>query len=197
MQTSQDPSSKPSNHKREQYFRKCFTPDEDARLLLLINKYRYNWKKISNEMKNRSVRQCKERFHHYLSPNIKHDNWTQEEDVLLLKTVDSFGKRWKIFELIFKGRTEISIRNRYNVLIRKINKNSKIEKILNETRKESSNVHTITNNSKIAEKLDIKNNQTKKELTDKNEKEQQHNIFDILDDEFDYLSDFSYNMFDD
>lgn len=197
MQTSQDPSSNSSNHKRESYFRKCFTPDEDARLLLLINKYRYNWKKISNEMKNRSVRQCKERFHHYLSPNIKHDNWTQEEDILLLKTVDSFGKRWKIFELIFKGRTEISIRNRYNVLIRKINKNSKIEKILNETRKESSNVHTITNNSKIAEKLDIKNNQTKKELTDKNEKEQQHNIFDILDDEFDYLSDFSYNMFDD
>lgn len=137
MQTSQDPSSNPSNHKREQYFRKCFTPDEDARLLLLINKYRYNWKKISKEMKNRSVRQCKERFHHYLSPNIKHDNWTQEEDILLLKTVDSFGKRWKIFELIFKGRTEISIRNRYNVLIRKINKNSKIEKILNETRKES------------------------------------------------------------
>lgn len=197
MQTSQDPSSNPSNYKREQYFRKCFTPDEDARLLLLINKYRYNWKKISNDMKNRSVRQCKERFHHYLSPNIKHDNWTQEEDILLLKTVDSFGKRWKIFELIFKGRTEISIRNRYNVLIRKINKNSKIEKILNEPRKESSNVHTITNNSKIAEKLDIKSNQTKKELTDKNEKEQQHNIFDILDDEFDYLSDFSYNIFDD
>ena len=102
--------------------RKYFTAEEDIKLLELIKKYNFDWKKISNEMNNRTVRQCKDRYHHYLSPDICREKWTHDEDNLLLSTVEAQGKKWKLFENIFTGRTEIDIRNRYNILMRRINK---------------------------------------------------------------------------
>lgn len=105
--------------------RKYFTAEEDIKLLELIKKYNFDWKKISNEMNNRTVRQCKDRYHHYLSPDIYREKWTHDEDNLLLSTVEAQGKKWKLFENIFTGRTEIDIRNRYNILMRRINKETK------------------------------------------------------------------------
>lgn len=99
--------------------RNCFTHDEDRKLLFWIEKLNYNWKKIALEMKDRSVRQCKERYYHYLSPSIKKGKWSNEEDELLFSAIEKHGKRWKIIERMFDGRTEIDIRNRYNVLMRK------------------------------------------------------------------------------
>lgn len=108
--------------RRRQPQRICFTPEEDSKLLLLVEKLSFNWKNISKEMGNRSVRQCKERYHHYLSPSINHEEWTNDEDFLLLSAVENIGKRWKLIEKVFKGRTEIDIRNRFYVLTRKIRK---------------------------------------------------------------------------
>ena len=109
------------------YIRIMFTKEEDERLLALVEKYPDNWKSIAREMGNRSVRQCKERYNHYLSPSIKREEWTKEEDDILLLKVSDHGKRWKLFEYFFKGRTEIDIRNRYNVLMRRKAKKERIE----------------------------------------------------------------------
>lgn len=108
---------------RRNYSRRVFTEDEDKKLLELIDKYKDNWKKISYEMKDRNIRQCKERYFHYLSPDIKHDHWTSEEDAILLMNVKIQGKRWKLLENYFPGRAEVDIRNRFYVLMRTINKN--------------------------------------------------------------------------
>ena len=106
--------------------RSMFTQQEDAKLISLVQRHQENWKKISKEMNNRSVRQCKERYNHYLSPTINHSEWTKQEDDLLLSKVDEHGKRWKLFEVFFDGRTEIDIRNRFNVLMRR---KAKIDRI--------------------------------------------------------------------
>ena len=121
--------------------RKCngrlpFTEEEDQKLLKIIsntmnkesnsnNNFQeksINWENISKEMGNRSVRQCKERYFHYLSPQINKKDWTPEEDSLLFSTVGNIGKKWKIMEDLFENRTEIDIRNRYYVLQRKMSK---------------------------------------------------------------------------
>ena len=39
--------------------------------------------------------------------------------------IDQHGRKWKYFENIFSGRTEINIRNRYYVLSRKFKKEAK------------------------------------------------------------------------
>lgn len=57
---------------------------------------------------------------HYLSPSINHEEWTNDEDFLLLSAVENIGKRWKLIEKVFKGRTEIDIRNRFYIIINNI-----------------------------------------------------------------------------
>ncbi|KAK8886886.1 hypothetical protein M9Y10_037919 [Tritrichomonas musculus] len=99
--------------------REIFTINEDKKLIELYSIYQDDWKTISEFMPNRTIRQCKERYLHYLSPEISQSLWTEDEDELLIQKVNTIGKRWKILEQFFKGRTEISIRNRWNMLVRK------------------------------------------------------------------------------
>lgn len=126
-----------------------FTKIEDKILISLVNVHGpRKWQKISLIMKklnfNRNGRQCRDRYFHYLSPQINNDaEWSSDDDELLLKSVKEKGKKWKSFERLFKGRTEVSIRNRYNLLIRKekkeIKKKQKSNQITNkiENKKES------------------------------------------------------------
>ena len=113
---------------RKNYSKRLFTNEEDEKLKILIQQYGDDWKKISKEMKDRNIRQCKERYLHYLSPNIKRSEWSSKEDFSLIKLIDEHGKKWKIFEKHFPGRTEIDIRNRFNVLARNISKKRNINK---------------------------------------------------------------------
>ena len=98
-----------------------------------------NWIDISEFMKqknfNRSSRQCRDRYFHYLDPKInKSTNWTEEEDDLLVKCVQNEGKKWKKFENYFPGRTEVSLRNRYHLInrkqVKKIRKSREVKKNL-------------------------------------------------------------------
>lgn len=132
-----------------------FTPDEDRKLLFLIEQSatftgsnikennndsnidtsNINWKNISKEMGTRSVRQCKERYMHYLSPTITRNEWKSEEDALLLSLITEHGRKWKLFESFLKGRTEINIHNRFNVLSRRLNKIYQMKSTKAKTRK--------------------------------------------------------------
>ena len=107
------------------YKKNPFTPEEDEALLNFVKAQGIgNWNKISICMKeynfDRNGRQCRDRYIHYLDPNIKMNcDWTSEEDNLIIKYVEDEGKKWKGMEKLFPGRTEVSLRNRYNLLIRK------------------------------------------------------------------------------
>lgn len=128
-----DPSNKIINFRNQNSKKKAFTPEEDKLLLDLIKINGVgNWKKISlNMQKNnfhRNGRQCRDRYYHYLDPSIiSCCDWTPEEDHLILKIVEEEGKKWKGMEKIFPGRTEVSLRNRYNLLIRKKSKEQRKE----------------------------------------------------------------------
>lgn len=102
-----------------------FSAEEDRYLLSLVESFGENdWgivSKFMNQMNyDKNIRQCRDRYYHYLDPKVDQLNlWTNEEDELLLAKVEIEGKKWKSFETLFKGKTEVSIRNRYNKLIRK------------------------------------------------------------------------------
>jgi hypothetical protein len=63
---------------------------------------------------------------HYLSPDVIQCNWTIDEDEHLIQKVEDLGRRWRQLEAYFPGRTDISLKNRYNVLQRKSAKQLKI-----------------------------------------------------------------------
>lgn len=102
-----------------------FTEEEDKLVLKFVCLLgKNNWAGVAALMKNhgynRNARQCRDRYFHNLDPRINNDSdWTKEEDDLLIKKVEEEGKRWKSFERYFTGRTEVGLRNRYHILIRK------------------------------------------------------------------------------
>jgi hypothetical protein len=69
-------------------------------------------------MQDRDSRQCKERWTHFLAPEIVKSEWTKEEDLLLEMKVIEHGNKWKTFENYFPGRSGTNIKNRYRLILR-------------------------------------------------------------------------------
>lgn len=90
-----------------------FTPSDDEFLMKLVETYgSQSWNVIADHFQDRSPRQCRDRWKHYLAPTTKTDEWTPEEDALLVQKVRELGKRWSQIAPYFHGRTATSIRNR-------------------------------------------------------------------------------------
>jgi hypothetical protein len=107
--------------------RSKFTPDEDARLRAIVaEKGTADWALIADLMPQRDSRQCKERWFHYLSPNLADRPWTKAEDAILEAKVAECGHKWKLFEAFFPGRVDISIKNRFNLLFRRRRRNVRL-----------------------------------------------------------------------
>lgn len=123
-------SNNTNNGKRRVQKKNTFSIEEDEHLKYLVNSIGQNWELIVKAMKkanfNKNIRQCRDRYFHYLDPNINNNiNWSQSEDENIFKFVETYGKKWKMMEQMFPGRTEVSLRNRYNLLQRKFNREQK------------------------------------------------------------------------
>ena len=107
---------------KNKIIRKKFTIEEDNLLINLVNNSKniINWDKISLELENRSARQCKDRWNNYLSPNINKSEWTLEEDKILIEKQKEYGPKWVLISQFFKNRTDISVKNRWISLMRKL-----------------------------------------------------------------------------
>ncbi|KAK8864848.1 hypothetical protein M9Y10_010375 [Tritrichomonas musculus] len=99
---------------------KHFTPTEDQVILSLAKPDGENdWCKISKSLKHRTARQCRDRWNNYLDPNLNRNEWTNEEDELLLKLFNEKGPQWRSFTVVLNGRSINDVRNRCFKLIRK------------------------------------------------------------------------------
>ena len=100
---------------------KRFTEDEDVLLAQCVgNADKIDWNVIASHFKDRSARQVRERWNLYLSPDINVMPWTDEEDNLLIEKINEFGCRWSKLNAFFAGRTQMSIKNRWNSHIKRI-----------------------------------------------------------------------------
>lgn len=54
-----------------------------------------------------------------MNPAIKWDSWTEWEDITLLKKQQSMGNKWSEIAKCIPGRTENSVKNRFNSLAKK------------------------------------------------------------------------------
>lgn len=77
------------------------------------------WSEIVAILPDRSPRQCRERWRNYLSPSVRHSEWTSQEDALLIEKVDQYGARWSKIVEFFPNRAGVILRNRYNLLKRR------------------------------------------------------------------------------
>lgn len=65
--------------------KKIWSADEDQTILSLIKKVGKNWKLLSEIIGTKTGKQIRERFINKLDPKIKNEEWTDEEDRMILK----------------------------------------------------------------------------------------------------------------
>ena len=93
--------------------RSKFFPEEDKLLIQLVKEHgEHSWELISSKMSGRNVRQCRERWKHYLSASSYKNEWTTEEDELLIEKMSSLGPKWTKISHFLNGRTDIQVKNR-------------------------------------------------------------------------------------
>ena len=64
-------------------------------------------------------KQCRERWHHHLAPDVVKKKWTLEEDLLIIKLYREHNARWSEMAKFVPGRTDNQIKNRYNSNLKK------------------------------------------------------------------------------
>ncbi|EAX94607.1 Myb-like DNA-binding domain containing protein [Trichomonas vaginalis G3] len=134
-----------------------FTHEDDERLTTIVERLgTENWDLVSQEMKTKNARQCRERWINYLSPELRNDPWTDEEDKMLDELYQEFGSRWHKIAEFFPTRSGNCIRNRFKLRQRRAlrKKSKKDTKIIKNGLKVKKNDNTCKDsNSKIMQFL--------------------------------------------
>ena len=97
-----------------------WTPEEDERLLQAVGVHgTENWPKIAKEIPDRTARQCRGHWNTCHNPNLNKGPWTEEEDRIIIERQRELGNQWAKIALFLQGRSDYSVKNRYNHLKKK------------------------------------------------------------------------------
>lgn len=121
MERERDPPPQSTSADTHLSVRGPWSSQEDEQLTALVRKKgALRWSHIANELPGRTGKQCRERWFNHLDPDVRKDEWTPEEDNIIVAKHMEVGNAWAVIAKILCGRTPNSVKNRWNATLKRL-----------------------------------------------------------------------------
>ena len=115
MSDDNSTSTTPSAYKKSKW-----TPVEDKALIESVKIHgTKNWIAVSSLVPGRNSKQCRERWTAQLDPTLNHNEFSPQEDAIIIFQHQANGPIWAKIATFLPGRSATSVKNRFNWLSRR------------------------------------------------------------------------------
>ncbi|KAM3695987.1 hypothetical protein ACB094_06G004300 [Castanea mollissima] len=102
----------------------AWSVEEDNKLRSYIQRFgHWNWRELPKFAGlSRCGKSCRLRWLNYLQPDVKRGNYTEEEDLMIIKLHEELGNKWSMIAESLPGRTDNDIKNYWHAHLKKCTK---------------------------------------------------------------------------